>query len=65
MWLATLSLFVATLRKWRGPTEWNNALFRFRDSFGVLEGGGWIRVTCPDIKLYYDAYRKRDSCFIL
>lgn len=34
--------------------------FMFREARRILKPGGLFRVTCPNIELYYQAYRRRD-----
>jgi len=37
--------------------------FLFRDVFRVLKPGGYFRITCPDIELYFRAYKRGDRDF--
>ena len=32
----------------------------FDEAWRILKPGGFFRITCPDIKIYYDAYRRGD-----
>lgn len=44
------------------PNE--NIRHLFEEAFRVLERGGYFRLTCPDIKLIYDAFSRKDSFFM-
>lgn len=33
----------------------------FREAYRILRPGGFFRVTCPNIALFYDAYHRRDD----
>ena len=44
------------------PNE--NVQYLFNEVFRILAPGGYFRVTCPDIKLIYDAFRRKDSFFM-
>ena len=44
------------------PNEKVNYLFK--EVFRILAPGGYFRVTCPDIKLIYEAFRRKDSFFM-
>lgn len=35
--------------------------FMFREAYRTLKPGGVFRVTCPNIELYYQAYKRRDG----
>jgi ubiquinone/menaquinone biosynthesis C-methylase UbiE len=37
----------------------------FREAYRILKPGGWFRVTCPNIALFYDAYLRRDDDVML
>jgi ubiquinone/menaquinone biosynthesis C-methylase UbiE len=37
----------------------------FREAYRILKPGGWFRVTCPDIMLFYEAYRRGEDEIML
>jgi predicted SAM-dependent methyltransferase len=37
----------------------------FNEAHRILEIGGFFRVTCPDIMLYYEGYKRRDPHLLL
>ncbi len=43
----------------------NQARHVYQESFRVLDRGGWMRITCPDIQIYYNAYKNKDKSFKL
>ncbi len=42
----------------------NNVQFIFEEVYRVLAPGGYFRVTCPDVKLIYNAYQRKDEFFM-
>jgi len=44
------------------PNE--NVQHLFNEVFRILASGGYFRVTCPDIKLIYDAFCRKDNFFM-
>ncbi|MCM2264351.1 MAG: methyltransferase domain-containing protein, partial [Desulfuromonadales bacterium] len=40
-----------------------DVLYLFREVYRCLEPGGYFRITCPDIDLEYEAYRRGDESF--
>lgn len=42
-----------------------DARHMFREAHRILKPGGFFRLTCPNILLYYEAYRRRDRWLAL